>query len=219
MREWEPWQDKEYAESRLKIWRNPTDPPEKWDKYKYERLSRLPQLINGKTVLDVGCGCGHSHAILKPHVEEYLGVDCKAMIDICHRFFKEKYFTVGDAYDLSPFGLYDTVIAIQLLIHLPDLKPVKQLWAHTKKSLIITLRPPGRSNIKKTMKIKNLYLIGRKYSRQEIIDAINTLNEVKEVEIYLSKFTYGRIIYIKINRGKGFNIKFNNSIFNNSPLI
>jgi len=210
MRDWEPWQSREYAESRLEMWGNPTDPPEKWNKHKYNRLRKLPKLIRGSTVLDVGCGLGHSYAVLRSHVTEYLGVDsAKAMIDICHRFFDESLFTVGDAYDLSSFGVYDTVLAIQLLIHLPNLVPLKQLWRHARRCVVFTVWPPQEQKIRQ----RTDGLIGHVYSKNDIINAIRALDGVGGVEVYRDEdVKKDRMFWIMIN--KNGSMKINRSVFN-----
>lgn len=222
MREWEPWQLQKYAESRLELWGDPTNSPDKWNKYKYNNLRKLPNMIEGRTVLDVGCGCGHTYAVLKEHVDEYLGVDsAKAMIDICHRFFPKHLFKVGDVYDLSQFGLYDTVIATQLFIHLPDIeKPLKQLWDHVIISLIFTLRAPKTSSHIRKWKPEplepddNYYLIGHNYDSKTIIDAINKLKYKKTVNVYFVKGAKN-VMYIKITRDKTRNNKkYTTSVFN-----
>ena len=222
MREWEPWQLPEYAESRLEMWGNPTSPPKTWFKYKYNNLKKLPEMIDGDSVLDVGCGCGHTYAILKGHVKEYLGVDsAKAMIDICHRFFPERLFKVGDVYDLSPFKAYDTVISTQVLIHIPDLEePLKQLWRHANKTLIFTLRPPKNTSHLRKWRPDPLepesdyYLIGHNYKSETVIDAINNLEHKESVKAYTVEGAKN-VMYIKIVRSKNkYNKNYTTSIFN-----
>lgn len=193
-RSWEPWRSPEYAESRLKLWGNPLDPPSSWDKYKYRRLRVLPKMIIGKSVLDVGCGLGHTYRLIRNTVDEYLGLDLPAMIDICHRFFPKNKFKVGDIYDLSPWGLYDTVISTQVLVHLPHLnKPLKQLWKHARKCILVTVRPPRK---KETLKQREDGLIGHRWTRKQLANAINRLKGVGSVEAWRGS----RVIYIRVRK-------------------
>ena len=193
-RDWEPWRKPEYAESRLKLWGNPLNPPSSWEKHKYRRLRVLPKMLLGKSVLDVGCGLGHTYRLIRNTVDEYLGLDLPAMIDICLRFFPESKFKVGDIYDLSPWGLYDTVISTQLLIHLPHLnEPLKQLWKHAKKCILITVRPPSKKEI---FKQRADGLIGHRWTREQLANAINSLNEIGEVKAWRGN----RVIYIRVRK-------------------
>lgn len=213
LKEWRVWAKPDYAEGRLRQWKSPLLPQEKWDRHKAKRLSLIPQLIKGSSVLDVGCGLGHCYATIKDGIDEYLGIDLKAMIDICHRFFPENLFKAGDIYNLSSIGMYDTVLCIQVLIHLPTLeKPLKQLWAHTKQRLIFTIRPPTRL-FKKRFKQRESGLIGHDFNRTELTNAINSLGGVEKVSVYKSPFLPKRVFFIIIDKNPKKNVKINQEIF------
>lgn len=203
-RDWEPWRRPEYAESRLKIWGNPLDPPSSWNKNKYMRLRVLPKMILGKSVLDVGCGLGHTYSLIKNTVDEYLGLDLPAMIEICHRFFPKRNFKVGDIYDLSPWGLYHTVISTQVLIHLPHLnEPLKQLWKHAERCILVTVRFPREKEI---FKQRENGLIGHRWTKEQLVSAINNLNGVGKVEAWRGT----RCIYLRVSKTRnprGFKVK------------
>ncbi len=194
----QPWRNHKFAQSRLKAWKNPTHKPAYWAKGQKDRLTRVAKLVPEGSVLDVGCGCGHLYPLLKGKATDYTGVDFKAMINICKKHFPEVDFRPGNVYDLSSLGMYDTVTAIQLFIHLPNLlRPLKQCWSHTKNSLIFTLRTgadePSINVNKKTG------TISRRYSRREIAGAISYLKGVGGIEAYIGDH-YARVMYVKINR-------------------
>ena len=209
----QPWKNPDFARSRLKLWGNPNVSPKKWNKSKYQRLSRIPNLIVGDSVLDVGCGCGHLYSLIKDRIDTYTGLDFKSMIDICREFFPNADWQEGNIYDLSGFGMYDTVLAIQLFIHLPDLiRPLRQCWNHASKSLLLTLRSV---DVKSTIQVneENSGTLSHRYCAEELASTINLLRNVGSVEVYLGKFK-GRIIYIKLIREQGTHTSIKPSIFN-----
>jgi len=215
----QPWRDPVYARSRLELWGKPTDTPLTWGDGKYQRLSRVPRLITGNSVLDVGCGCGHLYALLKDKIGTYTGLDFKAMVDICREFFPETDWREGNVYDLSKFGMYDTVVATQLFIHLPDIiQPLQQCWTHAKKALLFTLRTtitPGSASIRVNEETGTL---AHRYTGEELSHAINLLGGVGNIEAYIGHFT-GRIMYVKLTRKtRGKDIYAHRKMFNRRKL-
>ena len=208
----QPWKNPVFAKSRLKLWGKPIDPPKKWNKSKYQRLSRIPDLIMGDSVLDVGCGCGHLYGLIKDRISAYTGLDFKSMVDICRGFFPNADWQEGNVYDLSGFGVYDTVVAIQLFIHLPDLiRPLRQCWGHASKSLLFTLRCVDvKSGISVNKKSGSL---AHRYSGEELASVINLLRNVGNIELYLGRFK-GRIMYIKLIREQGTHTRITPDLFN-----
>ena len=197
----QPWRNFKFAQSRLKEWGNPTFKPAYWSEGQKDRLTRVAKLVRKGSILDVGCGCGHLYPLLKGIATDYTGVDFKAMINICKKHFPKADWRVGNVYDLSSLGLYDTVTAIQLFIHLPNLlRPLKQCWTHTKNSLIFTLRI-GANHPSITVN-KKTGTLGRRYSREEIAGAISCLNGVGGIEAYIGDH-YARVMYVRLNRKKG----------------
>jgi len=195
-RDWEPWASPEYAESRLENWGHPLDPPTEWRHGKYDRLKVLPRMILGRSVLDVGCGLGHTYVLVKDVVEEYLGLDLASMVKICHRYFPEENFAVGDVHDLSPWGLYDTVICTQLLVHLPYLaEPLDQLWRHVKRCLVVSVSVPSKQE---AFQQREDGLIGHRWTKQQLADEVNLLSGVGKVETWKGR----RIIYIRLTKSE-----------------
>lgn len=151
--------------------------------------------------MDVGCGCGHLYPLVKSFVSDYTGVDFKAMINICKKYFPNADWREGDVYNLSSLGMYDNVVAIQLFIHLPNiLRPLRQCWDHTKKMLLFTVRT-GSDNPSITVN-KATGTIGRRYSCEELAAAINYLDDMGCIEVFLGNFS-GRIMYVRLNKIEG----------------
>ncbi len=194
-RPWEVWSEQKYADFCLKGWGNPTLPPETWDIDKYRRLNEIPSLITGKTVLDVGCGLGHLYALLRNRNLTYKGIDSSPIfIQGCKKFFPEANFEVGDVYDLSNEPIYDTVIATQLLIHLPDFKePLQQLWDHTGKCLIFTLRALTK---KPSLNKRESGLLLRRHTEAEYHKVLNSLEGVKGFR----STRLNKILYVIVRR-------------------
>lgn len=122
---------------------------------RYKRRMRFAsEGFVGDSVLDVACGVGHLYHVLSPRIWHYKGIDSsKEMIRIAREYAPDGLFTVGDAYDLSEEGIYDTVIAMSLLIHIEqrDLQHIiEQMWMHARKSLVFTI-PIDRDSSKIVM--------------------------------------------------------------------
>ena len=107
------------------------------------RMQIAAQRVRCDSVLDVACGVGHLYPLLEPQVWKYKGVDSSfEMIKRAREYFPAAEFEVGDAYDLAEEELYDTVIAMSLLIHIDraDTKRIlNELWAHAKEQLLFTI--------------------------------------------------------------------------------
>ncbi|MGC1121727.1 MAG: class I SAM-dependent methyltransferase [Candidatus Methanofastidiosia archaeon] len=134
--------DEERAHFYKKTWGPPTN-PKNWGSL--DRMEIPVNLLEGETVLDVGCGLGHLYHALKGKVTQYVGVDASpSMLKKAREFFPGADFREGDVYNLSEFPLADTVYSISLLIHLPSVEePIRQLWSRTKKRCVFLI-PLGR---------------------------------------------------------------------------
>lgn len=114
-----------------------------------ENVKRL--LRSGESILDVGCGAGHYLVSLRKQLDvnfEYTGIDqTQEYIDYARRAFSDSAdakcptprFLVGDVFDLDAAGVSgDVVMCNNVLLHLPSVAvPLRQLWAATKRHLII----------------------------------------------------------------------------------
>lgn len=161
----------------IKEYGHPLKPEECRMKNEYVFTTRVEatSLVEGKTVMDVGCGMGHLAAVL-PATYEYRGVDNSGyMLEAAKRFFPRKDFRHGDIYDLSSHDAADTVVCLYLLIHLPDLeRPLAQLWDRTKKALVFTLTI--RENVEMShQKIKDKILIYHPYTWGDVMRHVDGL--------------------------------------------
>ncbi len=136
-RNWELW-DERNVKRLASSWLNPETLPHdtfKEDGSHWNLIQKVYPLIEGESVLDVGCGMGHLFMMAKGYID-YLGIDSsKAMIEKAQEYFpgdKDK-FRLGDAYDLSisrGMWYFDSVVALGLILHLPEsVTVIKQLWS------------------------------------------------------------------------------------------
>lgn len=137
MREWEVWHETR-ARHLSGAWGNPNECAKgkipRAGRSHWGLIEKASSLVEGKSVLDIGCGFGHLFSLLRD--KEYLGVDTsEQMLKRARDFFPEDKdkFQIGDAYDLSSLPEFNTVVAIGLIIHIPDPEKVlNQLWSKTK---------------------------------------------------------------------------------------
>lgn len=107
------------------------------------RMMFVAQRVKHHSVLDVACGLGHLYPVLPPQVWIYKGVDSSVeMIKRAREYFPGVEFEIADVYDLACEEIYDTVIAMSLLIHIDRVdteKILNELWAHARKQLLFTM--------------------------------------------------------------------------------
>ena len=148
--------DKKRVENHIATYGAPDNPNPRYKR----RMIFASELIIGDSVLDVACGVGHLYHVLSPIIGHYKGIDSsKDMIRVAEEYASNGLFAVGDAYDLSEEGMYDTVIAMSLLIHIEreDLSHIlKEMWKHTRKTLIFTI--PVDNDFSKTVELKRKIL-------------------------------------------------------------
>ena len=143
--------DKKRVENHIATYGTPDNPNPRYKR----RMLFASERVVGDSVLDVACGVGHLYHILSPKTLSYKGIDSsKEMIRVAREHAPKGSFTVGDAYDLSEEGMYDTVIAMSLLIHIERkdlLHIIEQMWEHTRKALIFTM--PIDKDFSKTVEL------------------------------------------------------------------
>jgi len=179
---WEPWKHRpRFAGQTLKAWSHPNKPEEQ-PIGKQHRTRRAAAWLKGRTAMDAGCGMGHLYGALQDLIDDYCGVDCKAMIELARTCWlgQEKKFRAGDLLDLSgqkgwgpKFGVFDTVFSLQVFQHLPVLyEPLQQLWEHSRLATVVTLLPLGESKIR----IMHAGTIMHYYTREEVEAVIESLS-------------------------------------------
>jgi len=216
-RGWEVWD-----EDRAKLYVLEYGTPQSPELKHADRMELAASLLEGESVLDVGCGIGH----LLPWIGgsySYLGLDnSKEMLHLAKELQPNGDFRMGDVYDLSPFGKFDSVVCQSLLIHLPEIsKPIKNMWEHTVRVLIFSI---PISRVLKTFNIKTYrcekcgyvfrtarerkvcnkcgggYLIVRGGTQTKMEKIIRGLEEVQEIKQTFIPGT--RNAYFKIRRIK-----------------
>lgn len=99
------------------------------DRFHYPQWKQVLSMINGKSILEIGCGTGQFAHMACDSGKRYTGFDFSEKgIRICNDL-KDKYdlnalFYIGDARDKSHFGNYDCYICLSTLEHIRDDKAV-----------------------------------------------------------------------------------------------
>jgi len=99
------------------------------------------ELLEGESVLDVGCGLCHLYEALKGRVSKYVGVDID---ERALGWARERYpgleLHYTSVYDLSLLGdrVFDTVYAIGLYRIPRQLNGIEEMLNHTRHSLVLT---------------------------------------------------------------------------------
>ena len=108
--------DKDRVKNYIRHFGTPQNPEKKHE----ARMEVASYLVEGDSVLDVGCGVGHFYPWVKGM--DYLGIDLSEdMLRKAREFNPNGKFEYGDVYDLSKFRVFDSVVCLSLLIHLPDI--------------------------------------------------------------------------------------------------
>ena len=169
-----------------------------------ERMVTASNLVEGNTVLDVACGVGHLYPYIIDMGLEYTGLDnSQDMLDRAREAFPEGSFNYGDIYDLTKHGIYDTVIAQSILIHLPDTeKPLRQMWEHTRKTMIFSI-PIGNSSTVR---------VWQKFDDKNLLAHSETIENIKKIVDKLENAYIHTVVrtpsigntYFKVNRTESY---------------
>ncbi len=97
-----------------------------------DRVALLYRLLNGKKVVELGCGTGHNSDFLDC---DYHGFDMnQAFIDYGKR--KKRRVDVGNAFDV-PLEDYELILIVDVLHHLPDHPDLLKKALDTGKELVV----------------------------------------------------------------------------------
>jgi len=186
--------DKERVEHFIKAYGTPFNP----SLGQRRRMRMASKLVSGKSVLEVGCGVGHLLPWIKDKIDCYVGVDSsEEMLRKAREFFPEVKFVKGNVYDLNQFALFDSVVAVSLLIHLPDVeRAIREMWKHTRKELVFSIQLHDVSR-QKRISYKNGYLIINWHTETEILNYITNLKNVADFDLY---HNVGKNWFVKVMR-------------------
>lgn len=163
------------------------------------RMKLAQTLIEGKTVLDVGCGVGHFYPYASSY--GYTGIDSSPdMIKKAKNNFPDGVFKIGDIYDLSEHEVCDSTLSQSLFIHLPDFeKPIKQLWSRTRKVMVFSI-PVGRIKTINHREMKDKYLISHREPKDYVIGFCKSLPGVDEVTLHVEPNTVISNTYFRVSK-------------------
>jgi SAM-dependent methyltransferase len=150
--------------------------------------------ITTDSILDVACGIGFLLYELreKGRTLQYQGMDnSEVMLSNAQQRFpndKDK-FVHGDVYNMDNFGIYPTVVSIDLIMHLPDplSLPISEMWKHVEKELIFTARVDKKfiyeMDYSGDMQLpEGKFLISRADPHEFFMDIFTILNDIKTIE-------------------------------------
>ncbi len=197
-RNWDVWQDRPGRDRAFRYpsaYGSPHDPkPEH-----RERMELASSLIVGNSVLDIGCGIGHLLHFVKEGTE-YVGADTSSeMMQVAESFNPNGIFRFGDIYDLSPFGMFDTVLSQSVLIHLPEIEvPIQEMWSHARKAIVFSIPIGSKKSVEPLDRYGDKLILMHVETWENIEAIIKTLDGVTGVGRHLEPRTRMRNTYFRI---------------------
>ena len=123
-------------------------------------------------LLEVGCGTGMVYERLVPGLlpnERYTGVDvAESMLAIARRKFPQGRFLRGDGYALAfPDGSFDTVVAFEVLGHLPEVRPfLGELLRVARGMAMVTVWPCAEGTVEAAESVLGSRFVRRQFSHE-----------------------------------------------------
>jgi ubiquinone/menaquinone biosynthesis C-methylase UbiE len=109
----------------------------------WEELKFLEEyVIDGKKILDLGCGNGRLYELLKDRTIDYYGVDfSEKLIEIARSRYPKARFQVADVLNLPfPNNFFDKIFSIAVFHHIPSRQFRLQFLREAKR----VLKPEGK---------------------------------------------------------------------------
>ena len=163
------------------------------------RMELASSFIVGNSVLDIGCGIGHFRHFVKDDIE-YVGADTSLeMLQVAKGFYPNSIFRVGDIYDLSPFGVFDTVLCQSVLIHLPEIEvPIQEMWHHARKAIVFSIPIANKKTVEPLQQYGDKLILMHVETWENIKVIIKALDGVKGIERHLEPKTKSGNTYVRI---------------------
>lgn len=149
------------------------------DRMRETLLSWLPERMNGERIFDAGCGAGALAVAAARRGAHVVGIDVsKSLIDLANERAPQDVapgaveFAVGDMFD-DRFGRFDTVVAMDSLIHYPAEEIVNVLAAfaqRTDRAILFTFAP-------QTPALSLMHAAGKLFPRADRAPAIEPVSE------------------------------------------
>jgi len=193
----EIWDVEGHADQLLYLW---GDPRENQRGRHWALMVAVARLVRGNSVLDVACGMGHFLPVLnreKPNVS-YMGFDNSVEMlkkaQVTQPEDADK-FRLDDVYVPKKEWKMNTVISIDLLIHVPDIEtPIKNMWNMAERELILVMRvdEEGFYNEKgysgETVLPEDKKLILRGEKREDLFHIFGKLEDLASIEVFWYDF-------------------------------
>lgn len=202
-RSWEVWTEAG-TNHLMNDWGAPSNPRVNARHTKLIRV--VADQIGRETVLDVCCGMGHLYHFIADKVKHYLGIDNSLpMIEVAWDAFDpdRELFQVYDVFDLSSLDMFDTVVNISLIQHLPSqyIQPViEQMWSRTKKRFIIEapIAPYMFEDGRRVFYAPTKTLIDRPIEEKFLMDIFRGLPDFDTVSSLSFHERYTSTIYVAV---------------------
>ena len=146
------------------------------DQMRATMLCRLPAHLEGRRVLDAGCGVGQASAALAQRGAEVVSVDISAsLLDVARARTPEDVagridYLAGDMLDES-LGRFDHVFAMDSLIHYAPgdiVDALAKLAGRTRHSIVFTVAP-------RTTLLATMHTVGKLFPRSDRSPAIQPI--------------------------------------------
>ena len=98
-----------------------------------KRVNKISHLLEGKRVMEIGCGTGLNEKFLKNC--NYVGLDLNEKF-VNYGKARGRNVKLGDAFDV-PLGGYDSILFVDILHHIPNHEKVLKKALRTKKEVIV----------------------------------------------------------------------------------
>ena len=98
-----------------------------------ERMNKISKILEGKRVVELGCGTGHNSTFLKEC--RYKGFDMNRNF-VNHGKKRKRNVNIGDVFNIK-LKNYDSILIVDLLHHLPNHKKLLSTAVKSGKEVVV----------------------------------------------------------------------------------